>query len=76
MSSLFLPAGRMSPWNMGMCLFVCLFVKLPAVERDIPVLVDSEEHGGGGEGGQAGELTLAHLRFSLRLSLRLVKLLL
>ena len=68
MSSLFLPAGRMSPWNMGV--FVCLFfffVKLPAVEGDIPVLVDSEEHGGGGEGGQAGELTLAHLRFSLRL---------
>ena len=63
----------------GVCLFVCcffLFVKLPAVEGDIPVLVDSEEHGGGGEGGQAGELTLAHLRFSLRLSLRLVKLLL
>ena len=27
MSSLFLPAGRMSPWNMGVfvCLFVCLF---------------------------------------------------
>ena len=24
MSSLFLPAGRMSPWNMGV--FVCLFV--------------------------------------------------
>ena len=69
----------MSPWNMGVfvCLFVFVFfVKLPAVEGDIPVLVDSEEHGGGGEGGQAGELTLAHLRFSLRLSLRLVKLLL
>ena len=67
----------MSPWNMGVFfLFVVVFVKLPAVEGDIPVLVDSEEHGGGGEGGQAGELTLAHLRFSLRLSLRLVKLLL
>ena len=33
----------------------------PAVEGDVPVLVDSEKHGGGGERGQAGELTLAHL---------------
>ena len=45
---------------------VCLIVKLPAVERDVPVLVDSEEHGGGGEGGQTGKLALAHLRLTLR----------
>ena len=64
--------GPRSPWNIDIfCLFVCLIVclivylsskiQLPAVEGDVPVLVDGEEHGGGGEGGQAGKLTLAHL---------------
>ena len=32
----------------------------PAVEGDVPVLVDSEKHGGGGEGGEAGKLPLTH----------------
>ena len=36
-------------------------MELPAVEGDVPVLVDGEEHGGGREGGEAGKLTLAHL---------------
>ena len=44
----------------------------PAVEGDVPVLVDSEKHGGGGEGGQAGELTLAHLSLLLLLLLLLL----
>ena len=51
------------------CVIVCALVfsffmfviELPAVEGDVPVLVDGEEHGGGREGGEAGKLTLAHL---------------